>query len=168
MARMNRIWKMYILFSFVVVLAMTVAGFVLQRQLKRSLYSHLEEDVLTLARALARALPATDKPLEYGSWCDDYGSATGVRITLIAEDGKVVCDSLEKGIVGAGRLLERCSGGRLSQWPGSAGLTRPAAPPAPEQHRSDSQRLSCAQAPAGLRIPASGQAVRRRNPARQA
>ena len=104
MARMNRIWKMYILFSFVVVLAMTVAGFVLQRQLKRSLYSHLEEDVLTLARALARALPATDKPLEYGSWCDDYGTATGVRITLIAEDGKVVCDSLEKGIVGAGRL----------------------------------------------------------------
>lgn len=101
MEQMNRIWKVYVLFSFVVVVAMTLAGFVLQRQLRQSLHSHLQEDVLTLARVLGRALPATDSPVEYETWCEDYGKATGVRVTLIAEDGKVVCDSLERHITGS-------------------------------------------------------------------
>lgn len=105
MAQMNRIWKMYILFSFVVVVAMTFAGFVLQQQLKESLHSHLREDVLTLARALGRAMPDANFPLEdHKAWCEDYGKATAVRVTLIAEDGKVICDSLEGHITGADRM----------------------------------------------------------------
>lgn len=103
MGQMNRIWKMFILFSFVVVVAMTLAGFILQQQLKKTLHSHLQEDVLTLARALGRALPATDSPVEYETWCEDYGKATEVRVTLLTDDGKVICDSLERHIRGADR-----------------------------------------------------------------
>lgn len=104
MAQLSRIWKMYILFSFVVVLAMAVAGFFLQKQLAKILYAHLEEDVFTLARTLAIALPESEIPSETVSWCNDYGPATGARITLIGHNGKVLCDSQEKEIVGANHL----------------------------------------------------------------
>lgn len=104
MAQMNRIWKMYVLFSFVVVVAMTFGGFVLQRQLRQSLDSHLREDVLTLVRVLGMALPAADSPAEYETWCEDYGKATAVRVTVIAEDGTVVCDSSERHIRGSDRM----------------------------------------------------------------
>lgn len=104
MARINRVWKMYLFFSFIIVMAMALAGFALQRELSVKLTEHLESEVLTLAKVLARALPDTDDLGVLTTWCDDYARVTGIRITVISKEGNVLGDSTEEKIVGGNHL----------------------------------------------------------------
>ncbi len=41
MARLKRIWKLYIVFAFMIVLSMSLAGVVLEDEVAGTLFSHL-------------------------------------------------------------------------------------------------------------------------------
>jgi hypothetical protein len=104
MKRLSRIWKFYIISTALFVGLVTVAGFVLQVQLKHRLKADLEEQVFTLARVLAKVLPDTTDPSVVMPWCHEYQDAARVRVTVIDEDGKVIGDSSEESIIGENRL----------------------------------------------------------------
>lgn len=100
MARLNRIWKLYIVFSFVIFVAMALTGYALNRLLEARLYSHLEQQVFTLARVLQNTLPQTDDPAVMTSWCEQYAELSHLRITVVDRDGKVLGDSHQRHIIG--------------------------------------------------------------------
>jgi two-component system, OmpR family, phosphate regulon sensor histidine kinase PhoR len=104
MKRLSRTWKFYVIFTTVFVVMVTIVGFALQMQLKNKLQAGLEEQLFTLAKVLARVLPDTADPSELIQWCREYQEATGVRITIIERDGRVVGDSSDDAIVGENRL----------------------------------------------------------------
>jgi two-component system, OmpR family, phosphate regulon sensor histidine kinase PhoR len=104
MMRLSRIWKFYVVSTALFVVLVTVAGFVLQTQLKEKLKTQLEEQVLTLAKVLAIVLPDTADPAILTPWCRQYQDAAAVRITVIEKDGSVIGDSNEDAIVGEKRM----------------------------------------------------------------
>lgn len=104
MVRMSRIWKLYLLYTMLLVAGMTLAGFVLENQLRKKLNAHLREDVLTLAQVLGEVMPDTEDPAVLKQFCDTYRDVARVRITVIGGDGRVLADSHEEGAVGESRL----------------------------------------------------------------
>ena len=104
MVRMSRIWKLYVTYTIVLIAGMTLAGFVLEAQLKKKLKAHLREDVLTLAEVLGEAIPQTNDAKVLNAFCKTYRKIADVRITVISAEGKVLADSDEKEAVGESRL----------------------------------------------------------------
>jgi two-component system, OmpR family, phosphate regulon sensor histidine kinase PhoR len=104
MVTISRIWKLYLVYTVVLVAGMTLAGFVLEDRLKKRLFEHLQENVLTLAQVLGRAMPDTENQAKLEAFCEAYRTAAGVRITVMGRDGKVLADSDEDDIVGQSRL----------------------------------------------------------------
>jgi two-component system phosphate regulon sensor histidine kinase PhoR len=101
---LSRIWKFYIISTALFTLLVAVAGFILQAELKKKLEAQVEGQVFGLATVLAKALPnEPDSPL-LAAWCREYREAAAVRITLIKEDGIVLCDSSDEAITGENRL----------------------------------------------------------------
>jgi two-component system, OmpR family, phosphate regulon sensor histidine kinase PhoR len=103
MVEMSRIWKLYLIYTIVLVAGMTLAGFVLEGRLKKKLLEHLEENVITLARVLGKAMPESDNQDNLNAFCNAYRTTAGVRITVIGGDGIVLADSDEE-IIGESRL----------------------------------------------------------------
>jgi len=59
--RLSRVWKLYLVFTVVLIAGMTSTGFILQGQLKSRLNELLEENVLNLARVMAKVMPDTEE-----------------------------------------------------------------------------------------------------------
>lgn len=93
MMRLSRIWKAYILFSALLVLVMVLIGSILGAHLRKRLELQMKEDVITLARVLAKALPDGEAPSVLDPFCKDYQEMTGIRITIVRMDGKVIGES---------------------------------------------------------------------------
>jgi two-component system, OmpR family, phosphate regulon sensor histidine kinase PhoR len=104
MVTISRIWKLYLVYTIVLVAGMTLAGFVLEDRLKKKLFEHLQENVITLARVLAKGMPDRENHADLKEFCERYRDAAGVRITVMGRDGKVLADSDEDDIVGQSRL----------------------------------------------------------------
>jgi two-component system, OmpR family, phosphate regulon sensor histidine kinase PhoR len=104
MTRLSRIWKFYIISTALFVGLVTVAGFILQVQLKNRLKADLEEQVFTLATVLAKVLPDSTDPSVVMQWCREYHDVARARITVIEKDGKVIGDSSGESIIGETRL----------------------------------------------------------------
>ena len=104
MVTISRIWKLYLVYTIVLVAGMTLAGFVLEDRLKKKLSEHLEDNVMTLAQVLGKAMPDTESRERLNAFCENYRTAAGVRITVMGRDGKVLADSDEDDIVGQSRL----------------------------------------------------------------
>ncbi len=51
MIALGRVWKLYFIYTILLVVGVALAGFVLEAQVKKSLTEHLEEDALTLAKS---------------------------------------------------------------------------------------------------------------------
>jgi two-component system phosphate regulon sensor histidine kinase PhoR len=103
MKRLSRIWKFYIISTALFAGLATVAGFVLQMDLRNRLRTDLEEQVFTLARVLAKVLPDSTDSSVMIPWCWEYHEAARVRITVMEDSGKVICDSNEGSIIGQSR-----------------------------------------------------------------
>jgi len=101
---LSRIWKFYIISTALFTLLVAVAGFILQAQLEKKLAAQVEGQVFGLATVLAKALPNEPGSPLLDTWCRDYREAAAVRITLIKEDGRVLCDSSDDAITGESRL----------------------------------------------------------------
>jgi two-component system, OmpR family, phosphate regulon sensor histidine kinase PhoR len=105
MVRISRIWKLYLIYTILLVAGMTLAGFVLEDRLKGKLFEHLEEDVTTLGAVLAKIVPDTEDPTEILGFCETFAKLAGVRLTVLrSEDGKVLGDSEEGEIIGQSRI----------------------------------------------------------------
>lgn len=104
MVRMSRIWKLYLIYTILLVAGITLAGLVLERRLKEKLNQHLREDVLTLARVLGNALPDTGQHGVLERFCKTYSRIAGLRITIIGSDGRVLADSEKEAALGDSRL----------------------------------------------------------------
>jgi two-component system phosphate regulon sensor histidine kinase PhoR len=104
MVRLRRVWKLYIFYTTVLIVIMALAGFVLQNQLRKRLQAHLREDVLTLAKVIARTLPDTQRPSLLGPWCREHQSLADVRVTVMTSEGKVIGDSTGEAVAGDVRL----------------------------------------------------------------
>ena len=95
MIRLSRIWKLYIVYTVVLIVAMTLAGFLLNVQIKRKLTDHLHDDAMAAARIAARCLPSEGQPAAMADLCRTYRDAADWRLTLVRPDGTVVADSHE-------------------------------------------------------------------------
>lgn len=104
MVTMSRTWKLYLIYTIVLVGGMIFAGFILEDRLDRKLLAHLQENVETLAQVLGKAMPDTESRASLSAFCKTYRSIAGVRITVIGKDGIVLADSDEDEVVGESRL----------------------------------------------------------------
>jgi two-component system phosphate regulon sensor histidine kinase PhoR len=93
MIAFGRVWKLYFIYTILLVVGVALAGFVLEAQVKKSLTEHLEEDVLTLAKVLAQSLPDSKDSSVLDQFCDSFRNVAGARITLMDREGKVVGES---------------------------------------------------------------------------
>ncbi|QTA87989.1 hypothetical protein [Desulfonema magnum] len=93
MIRFSRIWKLYLIFTIVLIVSMTIGGFILEAQLKRKLEAYLQQEVLVLARIISDILPNTENPSVLDVFCKKYGEMANVRITIIKNNGKVIGES---------------------------------------------------------------------------
>lgn len=96
MIQLSRIWKLYIAYTFLLVVSMTLAGFFLDHQIKRRLQVHLGEDALTAARIVAAYLPEDRRAASLDAFCRQYRQVAGWRLTLVRPDGVVVGDSEQR------------------------------------------------------------------------
>jgi two-component system phosphate regulon sensor histidine kinase PhoR len=102
MIALGRLWKLYFMYTILLVVGVALTGFVLEAQVKKSLIDHLEEDALTLAKVMAQSLPDSEDPSVLDQFCDSFRNVAGARITMMDKDGKVVgesdADTAEVGI----------------------------------------------------------------------
>ena len=104
MVRMSRIWKLYVTYTIILVAGMTLAGFVLEAQLRKKLKAHLTQEVLTLAEVVGKVVPETDDPKVLRNFAETYHGIANARVTLIGVGGKILADSEEQEAVGESRL----------------------------------------------------------------
>lgn len=106
MMRLSRIWKLYIIYTTVLVVCMIMGGLLLKAKLKETLEDHLTRQVLTLTKIMVKDLPETEDFSILDPLCQDYAEIAGVRITIIKEDGTVIGESDRKSI-GMEKHLDR-------------------------------------------------------------
>jgi two-component system, OmpR family, phosphate regulon sensor histidine kinase PhoR len=106
MIALGRVWKLYFIYTILLVVGVALAGFVLEAQVKKRLTEHLEEDALSLARVLAHSLPDSEDPSVLDQFCDSFRNVAGTRITLLDRAGKVVGES-DADTVEVGTRLDR-------------------------------------------------------------
>jgi two-component system, OmpR family, phosphate regulon sensor histidine kinase PhoR len=104
MVEMSRIWKLYLIYTIVLVAGMTLAGFVLEDRLKKKLLEHYEENVMVLAQVLGKAMPDGEDRATLKAFCEAYRTVVGARITVLGRNGEVLADSDEDHIIGRSRL----------------------------------------------------------------
>ncbi len=90
-------WKLTFIFCFAVVLALSAGYFYLDSHLKYFVESNLRKNVLrqiTLGKELLEThLQAKTGPLDFQELSLKIGKALGLRVTIIARDGKVLGDA---------------------------------------------------------------------------
>jgi len=91
--RLNGAWKIYFPVAVLAIAAVVLTGFLLEAQLRKRLQNHLKEEVLVLARVMARSLPQAEDLAVLDRFCRDYRAAAGVRVTIIRTDGQVLGES---------------------------------------------------------------------------
>jgi two-component system phosphate regulon sensor histidine kinase PhoR len=104
--RLNQVWKLYIVFTIVLVISMTVGGFILDGLLKKQLKNHLRDDILTLTKVIGAALPDTEDASVLDSFCQKYRELADVRVTIIKDSGEVIGES-DRASVSVANHLER-------------------------------------------------------------
>jgi two-component system, OmpR family, phosphate regulon sensor histidine kinase PhoR len=93
MIALGRVWKLYFIYTILLVVGVALAGFVLEAQVKKSLTQHLEDEALTLARVMVQSLPDSEDPSVLDRFCDSLRDIAGARITLLDRNGNVLGES---------------------------------------------------------------------------
>jgi two-component system, OmpR family, phosphate regulon sensor histidine kinase PhoR len=106
MRKLGRIWKFYFIYTFLLVMGVSLAGFALEAQVKRSVLQHLEKEALTLAKVMAQSLPESSDLSLLDQFCDSFRHIAGVRITLLDGEGNVIGES-ESDIAGTETKMDR-------------------------------------------------------------
>ena len=106
MMRLTRIWKLFLIYSIVIVVAFSAAGFILEAKVKNGLLTNLKREVLTLSKVIANVLPDTENQEVLDSFCREYEKLAAVRITIIRKNGQVIGES-DRGSIGIENHLQR-------------------------------------------------------------
>jgi two-component system phosphate regulon sensor histidine kinase PhoR len=94
MIGMSRVWKLYLLYTIVLVVTMTFGGFFVRAQIKERLKQHLKREMSTMARVVMKTMPETEDRALLDAFCRDYKQILdNIRITVIGPDGKVLGES---------------------------------------------------------------------------
>ena len=95
--RLNQIWKLYLGYTMVLVVLMVVAGLAIQGLLRNTLLNHLQDEVRTLARVIADAIPSDRNGESLDTFCRIHQTLARVRVTVIRRDGRVIGESDRPG-----------------------------------------------------------------------
>ena len=101
---MKRLWssslvtKVFLSYLAVVVLLFASFYFFSVSELRKQQISAIGESMAQEAHFLARVLPAEESGPAFDSLCRRLGDDLGSRITVIAPDGQVLCDSAESSM----------------------------------------------------------------------
>lgn len=106
MKALSRVWKVYFIYTILLVVGVALAGFVLEAQVKKSLIEHLEEDTLTLAKVIGESLPEQEEAAALDRYCDSCKKVSGLRITLLDKEGRVIGES-DTDTIQVGTKLDR-------------------------------------------------------------
>ena len=104
MLKISRVWKLYFVYTILLVIGITLAGLILNVQLRKVLVDQLKEDVLVSSKLIAKVIPDTEERSILDPFCNDYKKTAGVRITIIKDNGKVIGESDRKSIRVANHL----------------------------------------------------------------
>ncbi len=91
--RWNHIWKLYLAYTVVLLVCMAAGGVALQAALQETLTRHIQAEVMTLSRVLARIVPEGRDPDSLDAFCREYQVTAGVRVTIIGRAGEVLGES---------------------------------------------------------------------------
>jgi two-component system phosphate regulon sensor histidine kinase PhoR len=104
--KLSRTWKIYLVFTIVLLATMVGFSLFLQHQMESRLMAHLQGDALIMVRTVARALTAGGKPANLDRFCNDYRDLTGLRITVVRSDGAVIGES-DRNLIAIGNHRDR-------------------------------------------------------------
>jgi two-component system phosphate regulon sensor histidine kinase PhoR len=93
MKSLSRIWKLYVFYTIVLIAGVTLIGFIVQKQVTKTLEEHLIENAETLAKVAAKGLPDAEDSSVLDAFCADFQKTAAVRLTIISKDGKVMGES---------------------------------------------------------------------------
>jgi two-component system, OmpR family, phosphate regulon sensor histidine kinase PhoR len=94
MIGMSRVWKLYLLYTIVLVVTMTFGGFFVWAQIKERLKQHLKREMVTMAGVVMKTMPETEDRALLDAFCRDYKQTLdNIRITIIRPDGRVLGES---------------------------------------------------------------------------
>jgi two-component system phosphate regulon sensor histidine kinase PhoR len=98
MKSLSRIWKLYVFYTIVLIAGVTLIGFIVQRQVTKTLEEHLIENAETLAKVAAKGLPDTEDSSVLDASCTDFQKTAAIRLTIISKEGKVMGESDREAI----------------------------------------------------------------------
>jgi two-component system phosphate regulon sensor histidine kinase PhoR len=91
----NRLfWKIGFLYLLILLLVLAVVDIYVVRALRSEFLDAAFSQLGSLIRLALASPPASSRPYDLREWTEQFGRS-GVRVTLIAEDGRVLADSLE-------------------------------------------------------------------------
>lgn len=91
--QLSRLDRIFLVFSAAFIAVMAAAGYLLQMRMEEKLTEHIRGDSMVIARTIARALPKTEPAKGLDDFCSVYRGDTGLRITIIDSEGRVVGES---------------------------------------------------------------------------
>jgi two-component system, OmpR family, phosphate regulon sensor histidine kinase PhoR len=104
MRRLNRIWKLYLVYTVPLMGVLTVGGFLLQDKLERRLVVQCAENGFAMAHLVAEALACRDLSRKnIQPFCERFGNAADIRVSILNGRGEVEGDSSGKVSIGESR-----------------------------------------------------------------
>lgn len=106
MRRLSRVWKLYIVYTVLLLGALAAGGFLLQSRLDERLVAQCTENTFALARLVGEVIgcPEFDpKNKDLNALCRRLAGAAGVRISVMDKSGRLIGDSSDKAKVGESR-----------------------------------------------------------------
>jgi two-component system, OmpR family, phosphate regulon sensor histidine kinase PhoR len=106
MRRLSRVWKLYIVYTVLLLGALAAGGFLLQSRLHERLVGQCTENTFALARLVGEVIGCPEfhiKNNDLDSLCRPLAGAAGVRISIMDKDGRLIGDSSDKARAGDSR-----------------------------------------------------------------
>jgi two-component system phosphate regulon sensor histidine kinase PhoR len=104
MRRLSRVWKLYIVYTVLLLGALAVGGFLLQDRLENKLIAQCTENASALARLVGEVIVCTDiPPADVDHFCNRMSRAAGLRISILDRAGLILGDSSAEAGVGDNR-----------------------------------------------------------------
>jgi two-component system phosphate regulon sensor histidine kinase PhoR len=104
MRRLSRVWKLYIVYTVLLLGALSAGGFLLQSRLDKRLIAQCTENALVLARIVGEVMVCTDiPPGGIDLFCKRLSRAAGMRISILDKAGLLLGDSSAEAVVGDNR-----------------------------------------------------------------
>ncbi|HDR15335.1 MAG TPA: hypothetical protein ENN79_07640 [Desulfobacteraceae bacterium] len=105
MKRLSRVWKLYIVYTALLLGALAAGGFLLQSRLEERLIAQCTESAFAMARLVGEVITTTEtSPEDVDLFCKRMAGAAGVRISIMDETGRLLGDSSGEAVIGDSRF----------------------------------------------------------------